>query len=86
MQQGFELQTVFPGDHDLAVHHGLVRQLTAKGIDEFGEIARQGTFVAATELELITVTKNYAAKAVPLRFVEIVGAGGELPSQFGQHG
>ncbi len=70
LKQGFEVEGIARHDHDLAVEHASLRQARTHRLNDFREIARQRLFVATAEFDLVTVAKDDAAEAVPLRFVD----------------
>ena len=75
--QRVEVETRLAGDHDLAVDDDPIGQLALERVDQLGEVARHRAFVAATELDLVTVPEHDAPEAVPLGFEHEVGAIGQ---------
>jgi len=68
---------------DLAVDDATWGQLGADGLDDLREVARQRPFVAAADLDFVTVAEHDGAEPVPLRLVEHPGR--DLARQPGQH-
>jgi hypothetical protein len=56
-------------DDDLAVEDTPIWDVVAQRRNELGEVPRERLFIATAELDMIAITKNYAAKAIPLGFV-----------------
>ena len=68
--QRLEVEPTVLLDDDLAVDDASRRECLLCGLDDVREVARQRPFVARPKLDLVTVAKDDAAKAIPLRFVE----------------
>src|SRR5713101_1463824 len=82
--QDLELQPVRPGHDHFAVDHTLRRHGRQHRLHHLGEVAGEGTFVAASELHLGAVPEDDAPEPVPLGLVQKL-AHGQLPAQLGQH-
>src|ERR1700760_2948013 len=61
-----EVETASINNDNFAVEDASIGQLREQIGDEFGEIAIEGLEIAALKQNLIAVTKNERAKAVPL--------------------
>ena len=84
--QRIEVETGWSGDDDLAVEDTTIRNLSQQRLDQFGEVPVERLLVATPQHDVRPVSKDDAAKPVPLRFVEEPLADRELAHQLGQHG
>jgi len=73
LREGVPVEAVNPvddgGDTDLAVEHHLLGQLGTRGVDDFREVPGEVFAAARTDVDLVAVTKDQRAKAIPLGFV-----------------
>ncbi len=87
LQQGVEVETAIVGGrhHDLAVDHAPVGQCRQQWRQQLGEVAGEGSLVAAGQLDRVAVAEDDAAESVPFRFVVPTLADRDLGGGLGQH-
>jgi hypothetical protein len=86
MEAGEERAEVEPVScrHDkLAVEDEAVFGHLGEILDELGKVAREGTIVAASQVDIAAVPENEAAKPVPLGLIESIG--GQLAREPSEH-
>ena len=77
--------TVGVGHDDLAVDDASLGQRVEQLRDQLREVAVERALVAARQLDLVAVTEDDAAEAVPLRLVEQAVSRRDRPRQLRQH-
>jgi hypothetical protein len=82
----FKIEMAAVGDDEFAVENAVAGELGAKRVEEFGEIAVEGFFVAALDEDFVTVFEDEDAEAVPLGLEEPVAGGGDFVDAPGEHG
>lgn len=68
--QGVEIEPVRPGNHDLTVEDAALGQVGPKGIHEFGKVTSEWLLIAAAQHDIVAVSEDDAAEAIPLGLVE----------------
>jgi len=68
-EEGVEVEAPGPRDHDLAVHHGAIRERSEQRRRQLREVALQRPQVAALQEELVAIPEDDAAEAIPFRLV-----------------
>ena len=84
-RQQVEVEAVVGGDDELAVHDRPIRQRGAQRVEDLGEVAVEGTLVAAAEHEVVAVAEHDAAEPVPLRLVRPGAPRRQLALEGGEH-
>ena len=84
-QQRLELQPLWTGDDHLAVQDASFRQLLAERGRKLGKVAIQRLELAALRIDLVSVSKDERAEAVPFRLEEPAVAGRQRVGELGQH-
>ena len=72
--QGAEVESVGSRHDDFTVDHDLVRQAILKSGDELGKVALERFVIPAGDVNRVLVPEDDGPKAVPLRFVDPLGA------------
>src|SRR6188474_779112 len=80
-----EVETVATRDHDLAIEDAPRRQSREQYIVQLWEVAIQRTEIAALNEDVGVVAKHDRAESIPLRFVEVAAAGGQLLCELCEH-
>src|SRR6476646_785675 len=83
--QGVEVEPLRSGDDDLAVEHGSRRQLIQEDLVELGKVTIEWSQIAALDEDVVLGAKHNRAESVPLRFVQVAAACGQLFGQLCQH-
>ncbi len=83
--QRLELQGFADRDDDLAVEHAALGELRLERIDQLGEIAIERLLIPALDEDLVAVTEEQRAKAVPLGLEDPAFAGWQLADTLGEH-
>ena len=84
--EGVEVEAGRGGDHDLAVDDAAVGQLAEQRLGQLGEVAREGTLVAAPQLDVGAGAEHDAPEPVPLGLELPAAALGHAVGGLGQHG
>ena len=83
--QRIEIETLAPGNHDLAIEHAARRKPVEKQLMQLGKIPIERPQIAALDEHVGSTAKDNRAKTVPFRFVEKRSALGKLVGQLGEH-
>ena len=84
--QFVEIEARALDDDDFAVEHAASGESGAEWIEQLGEVAIEGLFVAALQEDFVSVAEDKCAEAVPFGFEKPILAGGEFVDSFGEHG
>ena len=85
LQQRIEVESGLTGNEHFAVDDASLGKVRLHRGDHLGEVAREWTFVATAELDLVAVAEHDAAEAVPLRLVEPAVALRQLVGRLREH-
>src|SRR5580698_1556546 len=84
--EGLEVETAC-SDHDhLAIQPAACRESAPERLEELGEVAIQWLLVAALEQQLVAISEDEHAKAIPFRFEDPRLTFGQLANALGEHG
>src|SRR6266542_1896873 len=76
--QRLEVEPLALAHHHLAVDHAARRELGARRLDDLWEVAGHRALVAAAQLDLVAVTEDDGAEAVPSSSVTALVAAAQL--------
>jgi hypothetical protein len=68
--QLFEVEPIFPGNHDLTIQHASFRQLSQQRFKQLWEIAVERFLIPALKYDFVSVTKDQCTKPIPLGLKE----------------
>ena len=83
--QRIEVEPSFPGNDEFAIEDTFCGELFAKRVEHLRKVAVQGFLIAALYEDVISVTKDKDAKAIPLRLIDPVAALRDLIDALGEH-
>ncbi len=83
--QGFEVEHVALGHHQLAIEHAALGQLLQERGQELREVAIQRLGIATLQQHLVAITEDQRAESIPLRLENPARAGGQRRGSLGEH-
>ena len=84
--ESFEVQSLWAGNHHLAVQHAPPRQSGQERLDELRKIPAEGLPIATLEEQLLSIPKDERAEPIPLGLEQPLGPLGQGGRRLGEHG
>src|SRR5215831_18749895 len=85
VEQRIEVESPGAGDDDLPIHHAPLGKRGTEWFEQLWKVASHRPLVAATQLHLRTVAEHDGAEPIPLRLVDDVAGGRQLPDEAREH-
>src|SRR4029077_17120110 len=84
--QCVEVEFIVLDDDNLPIENAAGRQRRAQWLQQVGEVAVEGLFVAALDQDLVSVAKDQRTKSVPLGLEDVIFPSGQFIHALGKHG
>src|ERR1700680_2838226 len=81
----FEFESFIARDDYLAIEHAALGELRFQRIDQLGEVSIERLLISALDENLIAISEDERAKAVPFGLENPCFAGRELPDSLREH-